>query len=368
VIRVALRQFRTEGIVGFGLLVVFAIVLAITGPHLAHVYDAFESSCRAARDCATAPNPVLNLDKPLQGALPFVVAIAPALVGLFFGASLIARELETGTFRLAWTQSVTRRRWLAVKLGLVGVASMAIGGLLTWMADWWASPLDAVNQNRFGVANFSFHGVAPIGYAAFAFALGAAAGVLLRRTVAAMAVTGAGFVAARLAVTYWVRPHLASPVHEFLPLATASGPGFVFGEAQGTMYLNAYTQNGFHTPAIGQVALTAPLVKVPNGWVYSTTALDKAGHAPTSHYLFQTCPVIKQLSNQLAASAPNTPGAKPDAINACITKLASTIHTIVSYQPASRFWPFQWAEMGIFLAAALALCGLTYWWLRRLYA
>ena len=68
------------------------------------------------------------------------------------------------------------------------------------------------------------------------------------------------------------------------------------------------------------------------------------------------------------ASAPNTPGAKPDAINACITKLSATIHTVVSYQPASRFWPFQWAEMGIFLAAALALCGFTYWWLRRRYA
>ena len=45
-----------------------------------------------------------------------------------------------------------------------------------------------------------------------------------------------------------------------------------------------------------------------------------------------------------------------------------TLHTVVTYQPASRFWPFQWAEMGIFLAAALALCGLTYWWLRRQYA
>ena len=90
-IRVALRQFRTEGVVGFGMLVVFAVVLALTGPHLAHVYDAFESSCKPARDCATTPNPVLSLDGPLRGALPFVVVIAPALVGLFFGAPLIAR-------------------------------------------------------------------------------------------------------------------------------------------------------------------------------------------------------------------------------------------------------------------------------------
>ena len=66
-IRLTLRQFRTEAIVGFGLLAVLAIVLAVTGPHLAHVNDAFQSACKAARDCATAPNPVFEVDTPLQG-------------------------------------------------------------------------------------------------------------------------------------------------------------------------------------------------------------------------------------------------------------------------------------------------------------
>jgi hypothetical protein len=228
------------------------------------------------------------------------------------------------------------------------------------MADWWASPLDAVNQDRFGVANFSFHGIAPIGYAAFAFALGVTAGALLRRTVPAMAVTVAGFAAARVAVTYWVRPNLASPVRESLPLSAGSGPGFLYGGSQGTMNFNAYIQSGVPTPGVGQVVLTAPQVNVPNGWVYSTTAVDKAGHAPTSHYLFQACPVLKQWSKpQLPSTA---------QLQACITRLSSTLHTVVTYQPGSRFWPFQWAEMGIFLAGALALCGLTYWWLRRQYA
>ena len=366
-IRVTLRQFRTEGLIGFGVLAAIAMVLAITGPHLAHVYDAFESSCKAAVDCATAPNPVLDVDKPLQNALPFIGIVAPALVGLFFGAPLIARELETGTFRLAWTQSVTRKHWLAVKLGLIGIAAMGIGGLLTWMANWWASPLDAVNQNRFGTLNFSLHGVAPIGYAAFSFALGAAAGVLLRRTVAAMAVTAAGFTATRLAITYWVRPNLASPVRQSLPLSIGSGPGFVFGEAQGAMYLNANIQNGFHVPGTGAVALTAAQVNVPNGWVYSTAVADKTGHAATSPYLFQACPVLKQVSKELASSAPGAPMTKPQ-LDACITKLSASFHTVLTYQPPSRFWPLQWAEMGIFLAAALALCGLTYWWLQRQYA
>jgi len=55
----------------------------------------------------------------LEAALGLVVLVVPALIGVFWGAPLIARELETGTFRLAWTQSVTRTRWLAVKLGVV---------------------------------------------------------------------------------------------------------------------------------------------------------------------------------------------------------------------------------------------------------
>ena len=359
-IRFTFMQSRASLLVGAIGLAVVAIVLAITGPNLAHVYDAFESSCKAAGNCATAPNPVLNLDRPIRSALAFIVILAPALVGLFFGAPPIAREFETGTFRLAWTQSVTRQRWLAVKLGLIGIAAMAIGGLLTWMANWWASPLDAVNQNRFGAANFSFNGVAPIGYAAFAFALGATAGVVLRRTVPAMAVTGAGFAAARVAVTYWVRPNLASPVHESLPLSAGSGPGFLYGDSQGTMNYNAPVQNGVPTPGVGQAVLTAPQVSVPNGWVYSTTAVDKAGHAPTSHYLLQACPALKQLSK------PQPPSA--EQLQACITRLTSTFHTVVAYQPASRFWPFQWAEMGVFLAAALVLCAFTYWWLRRQYA
>ena len=156
---------------------------------------------------------------------------------------------------------------------------MAIGGLLTWMADWWASPLDAMNQDRFGIANFSVHGIAPIGYAAFAFALGVTAGALLRRTVPAMAVTVAAFAVARVAVTYWVRPNLASPVRESLPLSAASGPGFLYGSSQGTMNFNAYIQSGVPTPGVGQVVLTAPQVNVPNGWVYSTSAVDKAGRA-----------------------------------------------------------------------------------------
>ena len=349
-IRLALREFRTEGIVGFALLIALGVLLLVTGIHVVNVNDAFQIACRKAHSCSSTPNPVLTVENPLQHALPLIAMVAPALIGIFIGAPLIAREVETGIFRLSWTQSVTLRRWLAVKLGVVGLASMVIGGLLMWMVDWWLSPIDAVNMNRFGLSSFGYHGVAPIGYAAFAFALGATAGALLRRTVPAMGATLAGFVGARLAVTYWIRPNFASPLYETVPLPINEG---------GVSFAPGATE-GFSPPG----------VSVSNGWVYSTEAVNKAGHAPTAHYLLNVCPAFFNQAPQ-----PPPTGRKSTAgntgvtlFNNCVDKLSRTIHTLVAYQPGSRFWPFQWAEMGVFLAAAVALCGLTYWWLRRQYA
>jgi hypothetical protein len=111
----------------------------------------------------------------------FVFYAVPAIIGMFWGAPLIARELEAGTFRVAWTQSVTRARWLAVKLGLAGLASMAAAGLVSLMVTWWSSrvdPLDPFGMNRLQPAMFGTRGIAPIGYAAFAFVLGVTAMVV----------------------------------------------------------------------------------------------------------------------------------------------------------------------------------------------
>lgn len=346
-IRMTLRQFRTEAIISFGLLVVLAIVLAVTGPHLAQVNDAFQRACKVAGDCATATNPVHEVDVPLQGLLPFVVTVAPALIGLFFGAPLVARELETGTFRLAWTQSVTKRRWLAAKLGVVGLVAMAISGLLTWMVNWWASPLDAANMNRFDPAPFGVHGVAPIGYAAFAFALGATAGLVLRRTVPAMATILVGFVVARLAVEYWVRPNLATPVHQSLAIASTNF---------GSLNVNALT---------GIASLVPLQVIIPNDWVLSSAVVDRSGQALTTRSLLHACPAYGQIQH---SNALPTPAQMQSIHDACIAKLSAAFHTVVVYQPGGRFWAFQWAEMGIFLAGAVTLCGLAYWWLRRRYA
>jgi hypothetical protein len=101
-------------------------------------------------------------------------------------------------------------------------------------------------------------------------------------------------------------------------------------------------------------------VIIPNAWELSTAVVDKSGHALTGQYFFHACSAYRQFP-------PPSPAAMQAAHAACITKLAGVFRTVATYQPGSRFWPFQWAEMGIFLAVAMALCGLTYWWLRRQY-
>jgi ABC-2 type transport system ATP-binding protein len=102
-----------------------------------------------------------NSELTLANLLSALVVAVPGLIGMFWGAPLIAREFETGSFRLAWTQGVTRTRWLAVKLGVAGVASMSADGLLSLMVTWWSSPIAAVDGGRLN----SFHnsGVAPVG-------------------------------------------------------------------------------------------------------------------------------------------------------------------------------------------------------------
>jgi hypothetical protein len=117
---------------------------------------------------------------------------AVAALGVLAAAAIATRELEAGTLGLAWTQGVTRGRWLAVKLSLAGLASVAVAGLISLMLTWWASavdPLDAFGMNRLQPAMFGARGVAPVGYAAFAFVLGVTVGMLVRNTVGAMAAT-----------------------------------------------------------------------------------------------------------------------------------------------------------------------------------
>ena len=359
------RQFRSQASVGLVALAVIGVVLIVTGPHLVSVYDDAVAACRASGgQSAACNNPVTSTYGGLRIATMALVLVVPALIGMFWGAQLIAHELETGTFRLAWTQSVSRLRWLLVKLGLVGLASMVAAGLLSLMVTWWTSPIDKVNQNRFSPSNFALHGFVPAGYAVFAFALAATVGLLVRRTLPAMAVTLAGFIGARLAVTYWVRPHYMSPVITNLPLSPST-MGFQFNGPVGS----------------GAVSVTAQTPHLANAWVTSASIVDQAGQAPTSSYLKQVCGSAVSAGQSNAGlkgagtrsggvfggnvSAVHAGQQMQSALNQCFVTLSAKYHEVVTYQPANRFWTFQTMETALFVALAVGLAGVCTWWVRH---
>jgi hypothetical protein len=341
------RQFRTQAIVAAAGLALFAVLLAITGLNLAHLYSASGvPGCHPHGDCAVKASNFIDQVKASKIYQPvffggiFVLFAVPALTGVFWGAPLITREIESGTFRLAWNQSVTRTRWLTVKLGLIGLAAMATAGLLSLLESWWASPIDsatALSANGRGGSSgfaridpviFGARGIAPIGYAALAFALGVTAGVLLRRTIPAMATTLAGFAFIQIAWPTWVRPHLISPVTSISALNVNNIQGL------------SLNQNGSRMTVFSAV-------DKPGAWILSNQTIDKAGHV-------------------FAGPAPNACMSQTTSFQACQNSLASLrLRQLLTYQPDSRFWALQWYETGIFLVLAVALAWFCIWWINR---
>lgn len=352
-IRLSCRQFRTQAGVALGLLLVTAILLASTGPHIAHIYDVYakaQAACIASSRCGQVNIDVGLFDRLLELIGTALVAV-PGLIGAFWGAPLITRELEQGTHRLAWTQSVSRTRWLAVKLTLVGGASIVATGLLSLMVTWWSSPIDRADLNRFGAGVFGERNITPLGYAAFACALGVTVGVLVRRTLPAMATTLAVFLGVRIAFTYLIRQHLMTPIHLSQPLASVV--------------------DGFGQRNAGAPTLFADASNLPNAWVYSTRIVDASGRGLTSHAVTTACPTL--LNPPPGGTPGSTSGhavvvansGADNALQACISRLSPTYHGLVTYQPASRYWLFQSYETGIFVAAALALSALCFYAIRR---
>jgi hypothetical protein len=348
-IRLSLRQFRSQSYVAIVLLGLVAIAFTMTGSHVAHIYNALAKAQAACAASPTCPNVTVRIDTvdALLELIGTVLVAVPALVGAFWGAPLISREFENGTYRLAWTQSVSRTRWVATKLAVVGAASVIATGLLSLMVTWWSSPIDRANMNRFADGIFGQRDITPLGYAAFAFALGVTLGVVIRRALPAMAATLGVFLAVRLAFTYLVRPYLVSPRHLTAPLsAVTQGFGSTNGGAPNLI---------FGTPSL------------PNAWIYSARGVDASGHALTAKVVNDVCPALARPPQEPAAGTSTREAAPgvPNSIHACVTKLSSMYHGVVTYQPASRYWLFQCYETAIYLVMALALAVLCFYWLHR---
>jgi hypothetical protein len=350
----AWRQFRVQAYVAAGLLGALAVLFLVTGPHLAHLYDTTVATCGAHDDCGTVQGSFLGMDRFLQH-LSVVVVVLPALLGIFWGAPLIARELEDGTFRLAWTQSVTRSRWIATKFCLVGLASMVTAGLLSLMVTWWSSPFDRLRDTPFSL--FDHRDIVPIGYAAFAFALGAVLGILIRRVLPAMAATLVVFIAVRVAFTNWIRQRFATPLHITTPFQ-APGAGFNGGNGlpgnPGDWIVSEETINS-SGKVIGRYGGIGP-----NGEVN----FRGTGNGVTYFQGVGKCPNV--IPNPPAGSR-NPNSQPPLAVQHAIQKCVDSFHlrSIATYQPTNRYWTFQWYELTIFIVMALMLSAFAWWWVRR---
>ena len=266
------RQFRPQTVTSIAALAAFAIMLGATGPHLASMYaGSGVASCQRNGTCDHLAGTFLSA---LSGGYTVVfmlgvavIILAPVVIGVFWGAPLIAREFETGTYRLAWTQSTTRARWLASKLAVPGLAAMAVTAGFSLMYGWWAAPIGQaarvtgdssfpLGMSPFSLLAFDAHGVVPLGYAAFGFALGVAMGVLIRRSLPAMAVTLAIFAAVQVIVPLALRPSLFPPAHTTQSLAANFSGGM--GVAGSSFTLAIDCLNNQPAPGSCQAMLSTP--------------------------------------------------------------------------------------------------------------
>ncbi len=284
-----------------------AVYLWLTGLQMHHSYA---TACHPASSLACAMNFTGR-----YGITAIVVSIflqaVPALIGAFAGAPVLARELETGTFRYAWTQGIGRWRWTLGKLVPLAVAVAAAAGAFSVLFSWYNQPFFAAGYAiPFSTRVFDLRGVAFAAWTLAAFAIGALAGMLIRRTVPAIAATLAAYAGLAFATALYLRQHYMTP----LTTSKLNLPGSAWIVSQW------YTKGGkFAFPARGSQIVNA---------------------------LSQLCP-----------GTPNVSSAQ------CLSRHGYTQWT--SYQPGSRFWPFQWIEGGWLLTLSVLLIAATIWLVRR---
>lgn len=298
------RQHRIELLITLALGLSLAVVMTVVMLQIQSGFAAVRQTCPSGL-CASA---FMNLDarfSTIVTAIEGALLALPGLAGIFIGAPLLAREFEQGTVRMVWTQGVTRRRWLATKLGLVLAAAGLVGGLLAIVGSGMSGSPAGMFTSRW--SSFDLQGPALVSYVVFGIALGTAAGAIIRRSVAAMTATLVMFAVVRVAVALFVRPNFLSP------LAVDEG-------------------------TIGSGS------NLGDSWDLGIRAVDLSGHAVSQDYY-----------SQLAASASALPGSFSDYMR------AHGVVVLYVYQPESRFWLFQSFEAALFITLAAVLIALVVW-------
>ncbi len=310
------RQHRAACL---AVLVILAAVSAFVLPSAVHLHTLYDqlglSACghsgQPGRGCdANVPTFSAAVDASIGQHVITWLNLLPAAFGAFLGAPMLAREIEQATYRLAWTQGVSRRRWLAGKITALGALSVLAGLGLGLVITWYRDPLNHLS-GRYDTASFDFTPLVVPAYTLFAFALASCAGALLRRTVPAIAVGLIGYFAVRIPVETLLRPHYLPPAQALWDPASAQHPNAAIDWVFGNGYADAA---GRHLSHAQQDAVLA----------------NAGGKGGLTTYLHQ-----------------------------------HGYQRWASYQPANRFWSFQLIEAGLFTGLALLLIAVIVWRVRR---
>jgi hypothetical protein len=307
------RQHRVALAGAGALLGGLALYLLIMGLKIHSAYTAV-AACHplGSAACEVISRPFSNYYHTAQDTA-ILLLVTPVLVGVFVGAPVLARELETGTFRFAWTQGCGRLRWAVAKLALLALA-VAAAGAFSLLFSWYYQPFFAEHfDGVLAPQLFTLRGVGFAAWTLFAFALGAIAGVLIRRTVPTIAASLAVWAGLDLATALFLRKHYQTP------LLTKGSPSY-----NNPPWVVGQWYTGPNGAPVGQQAIR-----------------NVIQHAPES-----------------VRNSPN-PNAAPAYLTAHHYTLWST------YQPGSRFWHFQLIEGGWLLVLSLALLAATVWLVRR---
>lgn len=312
------RQHRTEVCV-LGLLVgMFGIALLVLGAQAHDLFPGGPARCAGEAgvdEACTASFRRLDEGYGYVENLLAAFYVVPVVIGAFLGAPLLARELEDGTWQLAWTQAVPRMRWLAAKLAALAGVTVALTGMFTAVLTWFRQPFDAW-EGRFQYDAFDLEGLVPVAYALFAFGAATAAGAILRRSLPAFGVAFGAFLAARMSVALLARPAYATPLTTTEPV-----------------------------PAGG--SKDRPVAGVAD-WMIERGYADATGRRLSSTEYYE----LEGAANQAGTN-----------LNQFLH--ARGIQQFGVYHPAHRFWTFQLIETALFIAVAAVLIGVVVWRVRR---
>jgi hypothetical protein len=287
-----------------------ALYMGIMGLIIHHAWDVAQG-CRPVSSLACQQQVQGWGDRWHSGAtIAFPMQLIPALIGAFVGAPLLAREMETGTFRYAWTQGFGRTRWIVAKIALIGGTLAVIAGAFGILVNWYFGVFVGRQLVPLDPRTFDLEGLAFPGWVMAAFAIGVFAGMAIRRVVPAMAATMTVVGGLGLAAGLYLRQHYLPP----LVMAGVSGPG-------------------------------------PADWTLGSWFTGRGGQAVSGWTADNACPGPGPYGS--------TPGAGPN----CLSQHGITQWW--SYQPPSRYWPFQEIEGGALLLLAVLLIAATIWLVRR---